>query len=420
MGTTARQEHGHGHGGGRAGEGGRRGSGYGKVAKGDWKRELQNILHLKGRVSAPGKGKAKPVSNRTLAAREAILFMCVQQLHRAGYDIESVHSLKVKHIEALITDWKASGVSAGTIQNRLSALRALSAWIGKPGLVGATESYGSGDDPGRLKRTVAAERDKSWTARGITPEQIIKEAGNIDPYVAMQLKVIHAFGLRREEAVQFKPYKVDEGGVLRVRDGTKGGRERMVPVESDYQRLVLAEAKAFVSKWDHHIGNPRKDLKQNIDRFAYVMKKLGITKQGLGITAHGLRHQRLNDIFEEVAGVPSPVRQREEGTSIEKPEDVERWKLAQQKVSNVAGHARLSISTAYTGSGRSVAKNPRLDWTAGRAGRTADGDTQADVPTPPGGTTPLPSDQGAGVPSHLDSIPAKGGLHSADGGDRRE
>jgi hypothetical protein len=60
------------------------------------------------------------------------------------------------------------------------------------------------------------------------------------------------------------------------------------------------------------------------------------------VTAHGLRHQRLNDIFEEVAGVPSPVWQ---AASIIKG-DPAKWKQANQKVSSVAGHARLSISTA--------------------------------------------------------------------------
>ena len=95
--------------------------------------------------------------------------------------------------------------------------------------------------------------------------------------------------------------------------------------------------------------------------FTYIMAKMGITRKDLGVTAHGLRHQRLNDIFEEVAGVPSPVRQA--GGRIVMG-DPELWKQAQQKVSNVGGHARLSISSAYTGSVTSVGK-PRLDWTAG-------------------------------------------------------
>lgn len=343
-----------------------------KANEEDWKCELQNILYLKGRAAV--RIKVKPISNRTLATREATLFLCMRQLHELGFDIQSINSIKGKHIEALVERWMAEGIAAGTIQNRLTTLRTLCSWLGKSGIVQRTEKYGEGHHPDRLKRAVVATEDKSWSAKGISPEAMIRAANEIDRHVGLQMKVIHAFGLRREEAVQFKPHKVDEGDVLRIRDGTKGGRERMVPVENDYQRQVLQEAKGSVSKWDSHIGAPGKTLKQNLDRFSYVMKKLGLTKKGLGATAHGLRHQRLNDIFEEIAGVPSPVRQMTAGGEggVTKG-DPYLWKRAQQKVSHVAGHARLSISTAYTGSPRSVASitdsapdsssAPRLQWT---------------------------------------------------------
>lgn len=344
---------------------------------GDWKGELQEVLHLHGRVTA--RGKTKPVSNRTLAVRESVLFQCMEQIRELGYDIQSIRSLKTKHIEALVEHWVGEGISAGTIQNRLSYLRALCKWIGKDGMIPPTEEFAERYYPGRLKRTVAAVTDKSWSAKGLSAEEVIVAVAQEDRYVAMQLKVIHAFGLRREEAVQFKPHKVDEGGVLRIREGTKGGRERMVPVESDYQRQVLAEAKAAVSIWDGHIGHPGKSLAQNLRRFSYVMERMGLTKKDLGATAHGLRHQRLNDIFEEVAGVPSPVRQMSgldsmsgsDAVVVEKG-DPYLWKAAQQKVSHVGGHARLSISTAYTGSQQSLRKGKAADL-AGKEGEQEGG-----------------------------------------------
>lgn len=349
-------------------------------AEGDgWKRELMRLLITHGRFSTHArKGRLKPISDRTLAAREEILFMCFNQLREMGYKLKSVYGFRGKHLDVLMRRWKQEDISAGTIQNRLSVLRGLAKWIGKDGMIQRTAEYEGAEERGRLKRTVSATRDKSWSAVGLDVERVVELARGIDMYVAMQIKVIHAFGLRREEAIQFKPYKIDEGGVLRVRDGTKGGRERLVPVDSDYQKKVLAEAKAFASKSGGSLGNPQKDLKQNIDRFSYVMKKLGITKEGMGVTAHGLRHQRLNDLFEEIAGVPSPVRQMTAAggpvpsiaDGIDKGDDPARWKQAQQIVSNVAGHGRLSISSAYTGSARSVGK-PRLDWTAGQGQRPA-------------------------------------------------
>lgn len=345
-----------------------------EAGDGGWKRELMRLLITHGRFSTHArKGKLKPISDRTLAAREEILFMCFNQLREMGYKLQSVHSFRGKHLDVLLGRWKQEGVSAGTIQNRLSVLRGLAKWIGKEGMILGTAAYEAEGEEGRLQRTTVAATDKSWSAAGLAVERVVELARGIDLYVAMQLKVIHAFGLRREEAIQFKPYKIDEGGVLRVRDGTKGGRERLVPVDSDHQKAVLAEAKAFALKNGGSLGNPKKDLRQNIDRFSYVMRKLGITKSGLGVTAHGLRHQRLNDLFEEIAGIPSPVRQMTAAggpvpsmpDTVDKGQDPERWELARQVVSNVAGHGRKSITSAYTGSAASVTK-PRLDWTAGR------------------------------------------------------
>lgn len=333
----------------------------GRIAMGDWKKELMTLLWMKGRVSS-GKGKQKPVSDRTLDAREAVLFMCMKQVRAMGFDIKSVYSLRGKHIEALLDKWKADGIGAGSIQNRLAILRALSRWIGKEGLVLPTRHY-SLDAPERLRRQVSATDDKSWSARGVDPAQVIAMIAGLDHYVAMQLRLMDAFGLRREEAIQFKPHVCHQGNQLRVRDGTKGGRERMIPIESDKQRKVLEDAKQIVARWDGAIATPEQSLKQNLNRFDYIMQRAGLTKKGLGITAHGLRHQRLNDEFEQIAGVPSPVRQMS-GVPVIIKGDPEKWKQAQQKVSSIAGHARLNIAAAYTGSAQSV-KTPRLDWTAG-------------------------------------------------------
>jgi len=119
------------------------------------------------------------------------------------------------------------------------------------------------------------------------------------------------------------------------------------------------------------VAEPGRTLKQNLNRFDYIMGCVGLTKDGLGVTSHGLRHQRLNDLFEEVAGVPSPVRQMSEADHpvLIVKGDATKWKQALQIVSNTAGHSAIYKGAAYTGSARSV-KRPgksRLDWTAGKA-----------------------------------------------------
>ena len=56
------------------------------------------------------------------------------------------------------------------------------------------------------------------------------------------------------------------------------------------------------------VGNPDHTALQAQPRFYYVVRKFGISKKDLGVVAHGLRHQKVNDVFDDEAGGPSPVR----------------------------------------------------------------------------------------------------------------
>ena len=63
------------------------------------------------------------------------------------------------------------------------------------------------------------------------------------------------------------------------------------------------------------------------------------------MTAHGLRHQHLNELYESITGVPSPVR----SGSITADIDKHLHDVARARVSQEAGHERLGISNAYIG-----------------------------------------------------------------------
>jgi integrase len=88
---------------------------------------------------------------------------------------------------------------------------------------------------------------------------------------------------------------------------------------------------------------PGKTLSQTINRIYYLCKIFGITKNQLNITPHGLRHQFANDLYGEEAGFPSAVRG---GTNIP---DREADNKARHEVTRQLGHARTSITAAYTG-----------------------------------------------------------------------
>lgn len=119
---------------------------------------------------------------------------------------------------------------------------------------------------------------------------------------------------------------------------------------------MLDEAKEFARTPNGHIGNPERTKYQNEKRFANIMAKLGLTKKKLGVTAHGLRHQFINDLLEEDTGCKTPVRG---GNS----EDWEGGKndLAILNAMEQAGHSRKSIGVAYYGKPNAVAKKPMCD-----------------------------------------------------------
>lgn len=322
-----------------------------------WKSELVQLLSEKGRRSAPQRGRMKPVSDRTTDARQAVLFLAFRQLHELGFAIKSVHALREKHVRALITRWEEEGLTASTLQNRISHLRTLAQWLGKGGMVRASNEYVS--DPSRVRRTGMATYDHSWSSAGVDVERVLGMVSAMDAYVGLQLRLCHAFYLRREEAVMFRPHRADKGEHIEVLDGTKGGRMRIVPITTEYQRQVLAEAKARVRSRNGHVGDPNRDLMQALNRFTYVVRRCGVSKQALGITPHGLRHQGLNDTFEALAGVPSPIRCAEPAKVIAAA-DPEKVEHARQVVAEIAGHSRLSISGSYIGGlrGRKVELSP--------------------------------------------------------------
>ncbi|CAN5151782.1 hypothetical protein BH11PSE11_BH11PSE11_06750 [soil metagenome] len=187
------------------------------------------------------------------------------------FGIEGPSNLRPKHLEALVKYWIEKGLGAATIENNLSIFRLFSSWINKNGMVKSLAHYAP-----HMKRQYAAKSDKSWSAKFESPWKIWERVLRKDENVAMQLLLGFAFGARRKEMVRFKPLLHANSIYIELCDGTKGGRRRVVPVESEFQqhvvRLVTEHVQKRKGRPDQFIGNPNKDLKQNLARFDYVMQ----------------------------------------------------------------------------------------------------------------------------------------------------
>ena len=310
-----------------------------------WKEELAKLIEANKNKHA---SRDKTVSTRTKDYRYEVLFQAFTTLrNELGCKIENPRNFKEFHFQRILDHWLASGLSPATIQSRASVLRVFCGWINKGNMIRNLEEYV--DDPAKVRRDLIARVDKSWSTNGVSYEDKLKQIEEYDLKAGAQLRMIKAFGLRRKEAVCFRPIvamRLGEASTsITVEFGTKGGRPRSVPIDNEEKREALAHACKVSKLTNGHIGWEDLSLEQAVKRFANIMQKFGITKKDSGVTAHGLRHEYLNDKYEEITGQPSPVRGGLKA-DVDPLLDME----ARTRLTLDAGHSRTSITPSYFGS----------------------------------------------------------------------
>lgn len=291
------------------------------------------------RVHSTTRISSRALSIKTQEYRAAKLCKAFKELRDGGFALQSPWSLKHKHVQHLVDTWIAAGQSGGTIENKLTYLRALAQWMGKTNLIGSLDDYADREALG-LKRSYVATEDKSWAAHGVDAVAKIEEIAQTCPYTAVQLKLQAAFGLRIEESFMLRPAEAARNPrMLAVTRGTKGGRPREVPVETKIG--ILEEAARLSNGLTGSTVPADRTLSQWRDWYYYVLEKHGVTKRGMGITSHGLRHEYLQTLYKETTGVEAPIKR-----AGERP-DPQLHEEAMRRVVEAAGHSRLTKSGAY-------------------------------------------------------------------------
>lgn len=293
--------------------------------------------------------KDKQVGSGTMMKRRSVILGFYRDLFHLKYKIESVHNLKQKHLIAVFNFLEDQGQSPSTIQNKISIMRVFCEWIGKVGMVGDSADYVKNRNS--VRRSMVVKEDKSWDGHGIDIVSKIQEISQIDQAVGLWLELCLGFGLRVKEALLFIASVAHEGNHIFVREGTKGGRSRIVPVENDMQRDILHRVKSVADGKSGLLGVRGKTLIQKNRRFYYVLKRCGVTLAELGVSAHGLRHQYMQQSYKLLLGVEAPVR----GGDINQVDKV-KFHIVGQKLAERAGHSRATIGVSYYGSRRRARK----------------------------------------------------------------
>ena len=313
--------------------------------------------------------KHKGVSHKTIAERARFCFWLFDFMrgHAKHFKLDP-RSFSGRHVEAVTQYWQgeahASRMSPATIQTYFSFMKTFAGWIGKPKLLKPIGCYF--DDAKLYRRTLASGIDKSWRAKGVDAAAVIREVEAYDVHAAASLKLMHAFQLRFKESVMFRPHsdvisaaqagKSDDGAAfyLDTHRGTKGGRARYFPIDNAMRQEAIDYARRVAVGVNESVSDPRKMLEQAMRRLRYVMECFGLTRAGLGVVPHGLRHQGAAEDYESMTTQPPPIAG---GSAVDPTLDLQ----ARREIAERLGHGRVQITNVYLGHPLSTAATESHD-----------------------------------------------------------
>ena len=266
----------------------------------------------------------------TQNGRSRMLNMIAGQLETLGYRSMKANSLKPKHVIALTKLWNTQNISVGSQKNRLSAIRWWARKIGKQNVVAKNnQAYDIGS------RTFVTNQSKSQELDRYKLSKIT------DPRTRLSLRLQDAFGLRREEAIKFRPRYAVQGDHVSLKSSwCKGGRARSIPITNDDQRKVLADVEAYVKGGS--LIHSSLNYAQQLHRYESQTLRAGFSK------LHGLRHGYAQRRFETLAGFPCPAKGGPRSKDLSSKQR-ELNKEARTIISAELGHSREAITAVYLG-----------------------------------------------------------------------
>jgi len=266
----------------------------------------------------------------TQVRRERELTLMANELHELGYRGMNSHSLKPKHVEALVRHWLEKEVAVGTIKNRMAAFRWWARKVNRQNVVAR-----SSDHYGIPNRIFVTNTNKA--------KSILKvDLANVrDEHVRMSLGLQQAFGLRREEAIKFSPSYADQGDCLTLKPSwTKGGKARVIPIRTEAQREVLNRAHKLAGRGSLIPSN--RNYVQQLRIYEGHTLRAGLSKM------HGLRHAYAQRRYEELTGWKSPAAGGPPSNSLSRDQRGQNHH-ARLIVSRELGHERIQIVSVYLG-----------------------------------------------------------------------
>ena len=286
-------------------------------------RDLNYQLKKLGRNNRDG-------SHATQAKRAYLLSQIANQLQELGFTGMSVRSLRPKHVQALVSKWQQQQIAVGTIKNRLAAVRWWARKVNRRGAVAKGNDF-----YGIASRQMVSSFSKAQTLSAAQLARIT------DRHVYLSLELQRAFGLRREEALKFRPNYADRGDRLVLKASwTKGGKSRVIPIRTDAQRKLLGRIWQLAGKGS--LIPAERSFIQHLRVYVRQIMNAGLSKM------HGLRHAYAQQRYSDLTGWSCPLAGGPKCQSLT-VNDRRIDQAARLTISRELGHVREQIVSIYIG-----------------------------------------------------------------------
>jgi integrase len=286
-------------------------------------------------------GRERLAAFETARTRESQLARIVREMIEIGFQIQNLEEITQRHVRAVVARWERQGdQSASTMKGKLGALRQFMIAIGRPMVVPLLEDMLHDKSLGQ--RSSVLDTGKSVEAQQIDPERIFEEAERrIGRIFAHQLRLMYLLGFRDAEVVCLRPAIAYRGNICVISFATKGGRARVLVLHAEEQHVALELAATLAAgNPDGYLGEPGVPLHIALRRFRDAAAAIGLSRDGLGVTAYAFRHSFFCNKYEVLSGVPAPVM----GGPELPPENK---RLIDQVLAEDTGHHRISTHAAY-------------------------------------------------------------------------
>ena len=199
----------------------------------------------------------------------------------ARQGIQHIGHMKTKHMDRFFDELKARGLAPSTLQNYATACRDLAASIGKPSLIS-----GKNADLGITRH----DRYQPIHANHAKLASIREQLSIRDERLLAAYDLREAFGLRSKESLLSREVVERDGKAFLKVEGAKGGRPRLVEIETDQQRRAIEQVQHIIEESGTKSLIPRDmDLKTFYDYQRNTISALGVRRAD-GSNMHAQRH----------------------------------------------------------------------------------------------------------------------------------